>query len=796
MYGGISAIKGIHIESGAFAPGADFRLFDDDSKEGVPCRASIVFGRNGSGKTTISREIARIASRTSAGGYLYGADGKAVSLSGAERARIRVFNEDYVREKVLVETDGVESIVMLGEQVDAKKKINEIDKELVELGKQSVELRDVRSRLESGRESITSLEKAAKTAAKDGGWADRRAAIDGGRSSLTPARWDAILASETKKPRKSLQDEFDRKLAELGRADAAGSAIAGRVPILDPSLFDEDWLVSLLAKKLDEPILTDRERRIMSLVQEGQQEIVETARDVFSRGETTVCPMCQRELSAEYRKSLEESILRVLSDAVDAYRADLNRARIPEINEDAMALRDIPQELLDGYRKALAAANAVISSYERMVGERLGAIYTQVETDPLGLAEAIAALNAEAAAANDEIDSINASVRDRDALRGRLLDIADQIAWLDAKDEIAALDSAKAELSTAKKKLDEIDGRRRKLNADLNRERTRMAMTNIAAETINSFLANVYFDTGRFVLVPEGNVYKIRSRGKPVRPQDVSAGERNVLALCYFFSESGRGRFEGSEDADPQYIVLDDPISSFDVESEIGICSLMRERFEGILTANEESRVTVMTHSLNAFQETERILSDLSETLKTAHGGRILYKPFRLTHGGTEDYVMKRSEYQSLLKRAYDFASSETEDEAESYVIGNVLRRIVEGYSTFNYGIKMEMLARDPELVGRMGPVGKALSGVMYRLALNDESHLKDRVASLSPTAIFEPYSYDEKRAIARYVFVMLSHLDPDHIVKQLGRLGIPRVEIQKNVTRWEVPYTHAANNH
>lgn len=448
-----------------------------------------------------------------------------------------------------------------------------------------------------------------------------------------------------------------------------------------------------------------------------------------------------------------------------------------------------------GYRalSAARAEEAAAALAAELSGADAGEAAGIVETAPLGLAGAIAALNAEAAAANEEIDSINASVRDRDALRGRLLGLADQIAWLDAKDEIAALDSAKAELSAAKEKLDEIDGRRRKLNADLNRERTRMAMTNIAAETINSFLANAYFDTGRFVLVPEGNVYKIRSRGKPVRPQDVSAGERNVLALCYFFSESGRGRFEGSEDADPQYIVLDDPISSFDVENEIGICSLMRERFEGILTANEESRVTVMTHSLNAFQETERILSDLSETLKTAHGGRILYKPFRLTRGGTEEYVMKRSEYQSLLKRAYDFASSEAEDEAESYVIGNVLRRIVEGYSTFNYGIKMEMLARDPALVGRMGPVGKVLSGVMYRLALNDGSHLRDRVASLSPTAIFEPYSYEEKRVMARCVLVMLSRLDPYHVVRHLRNFGVSPSEVQENVRRWEEPLERGA---
>ena len=92
---------------------------------------------------------------------------------------------------------------------------------------------------------------------------------------------------------------------------------------------------------------------------------------------------------------------------------------------------------------------------------------------------------------------------------------------------------------------------------------------------------------------------------------------------------------------------------------------------------------------------------------------------------------------------------------------------------------KMEMLARDPALVGRMGPVGKTLSGVMYRLALNNGSHLRDRVASLSPTAIFEPYSYEEKRVMARCVLVMLSRLDPDHVVKHLRNFGVSPTEVQ-----------------
>lgn len=84
-------------------------------------------------------------------------------------------------------------------------------------------------------------------------------------------------------------------------------------------------------------------------------------------------------------------------------------------------------------------------------------------------------------------------------------------------------------------------------------------MTEIAVASINRFLSSVYFDAARFKLVPFGDVYKIESYGKPVAPKAISTGERNILALCYFFSEGGRGKFEGLEDSDPQYLVIDDP---------------------------------------------------------------------------------------------------------------------------------------------------------------------------------------------------------------------------------------------
>nr|WP_270471835.1 AAA family ATPase [Collinsella intestinalis] len=222
------------------------------------------------------------------------------------------------------------------------------------------------------------------------------------------------------------------------------------------------------------------------------------------------------------------------------------------------------------------------------------------------------------------------------------------------------------------------------------------------------------------------------------------------------------------------------------MESEIGICSLMRERFETILAANEESRITVMTHSVSVMHEMEHILSDLKKTFKASGNKKLDYAIYRLAENSTETYEMRKTEYQNLLKLAYDFASSDVEDIEETYVIGNVLRRIVEGYSTFNYGVSMEMLARDPDLVKRLGPASEMLSAVMYRLALNDESHLKDRIASLNPMVGFGQYSYDEKRIVARCVLVMLFRFDQEHVIKHLLRGGVSSGEVKKSIEEWE----------
>lgn len=403
---------------------------------------------------------------------------------------------------------------------------------------------------------------------------------------------------------------------------------------------------------------------------------------------------------------------------------------------------------------------------------------------PLGLCEAINLLNEEVDKLNSEIQSLNHAVKDRGKIKNELLRISDQIAWIDAKDRISAGKEAESKLEKTNDDLEEVEKSIASLRRERDGEEAKLKKTEIAAKKINAYLANVYFDKDRFRLVPTEGMYKIQVRGESVPPNKVSTGERNVLALCYFFSESGKEKFEGSEDNEAQYIVLDDPISSFDMENEVGICALIRERASHILDANGNSRITILTHNTSVMQELSHVFDDINSVKTKDKRYKIDY--FELHNGkmGESAYPSKRKEYAVLLDRAYRYAKSTQEDSDESFLIGNILRRILEGYCTFNYGIGMGEICHDEILRTRCGEAYNMLSNAMYRLILNDGSHFEERVASLDSSVAFNRYSYQEKRTMAQCVFVILNYLDKDHIAKQLA--GVSKEEIRRNISKWQ----------
>ena len=186
-------------------------------------------------------------------------------------------------------------------------------------------------------------------------------------------------------------------------------------------------------------------------------------------------------------------------------------------------------------------------------------------------------------------------------------------------------------------------------------------------------------------------------------------------------------------------------------------------------------------------EQLTNIFSDVSDTFDKEN---IKADLFELRGRSSEPRNEQSSEYVALLKRAYKFASAGDVDPNESYVVGNILRRVLEGYSTFNYGIGMSRLSRDPDLRERLGDQLPFLEDAMYRLALNDASHMEKRVKAFNPTNAFERYSDEEKKKCAQCVMVILDKLDPVHLKKHLGCCQISQQEIEGNLRKWSNRFT------
>lgn len=371
------------------------------------------------------------------------------------------------------------------------------------------------------------------------------------------------------------------------------------------------------------------------------------------------------------------------------------------LNKQAFLPSQISPDTVNAYEDAFQGANEAIDHVNSLISQRKSNLYSVIEISDLGLDTAISRFNAAVDAINADIESLNAAIRDKDNLKTRLREINDQIAYVDARDAIFRYDAAETKLHEARENLRKRREKQDRLRGERGAQEAKVRMTEIAVTSINRFLSSVYFDAARFRLVPFGDVYRIESFGKPVAPKAISTGERNILALCYFFSEGGRGKFEGLEDSDPQYLVIDDPVSSFDMENRVGICSLLRERISHVLRANVESRVTVMTHDAATVAELEHILGDVKCDFDPSDNYG--YCLLELTEGATLQYTRTRKNQCSiLLKTVYDYALSEEDLGEESYVIGNVMRRVLEGYSSFNFGMDIKTIINKSEAVKKV----------------------------------------------------------------------------------------------
>lgn len=163
---------------------------------------------------------------------------------------------------------------------------------------------------------------------------------------------------------------------------------------------------------------------------------------------------------------------------------------------------------------------------------------------------------------------------------------------------------------------------------------------------------------------------------------DISEGERNILALLFFYFELYKDKLQEEPKDEIKLILIDDPISSLDEGNRIYVLEIVKH----ILKSKFE-QVFIFTHSWNDF-------CDITYGIKSGkdHGG---YEFFEITKDSnshsTIDTIEKPaiSPYKVLFREVYELSQKDIAyklNDCELYHYANSMRRVFEDFLSFKCG--------------------------------------------------------------------------------------------------------------
>lgn len=315
------SFKKLSIKGGCFDSITELELFKKDP-------VSIIYGRNGSGKTTIAHSIGEltkpIAERNP--DFIVSSD---TPISGDKKDCVFIFNEDFVREQVRVEKDGINTIVMLGEQVELDEKITKLQDDLLKLQNEYRKLEEEKDKYENASLSISPsyyFNQIRDGLRSDGGWADIDRDLKGNiqKSRINDEVVNRLMNLE--EPTEDFETLRERVTTDLNLYQESENAQPIIWTKVEPALPDSLAAVNeLLARPLDAPVLTDRERRLIKLLSTQSMYSTEDAQRLLET-DWDICPVCYRDLTNTDRNGLVQTLTHILNKEATEYKRLLQEA--------------------------------------------------------------------------------------------------------------------------------------------------------------------------------------------------------------------------------------------------------------------------------------------------------------------------------------------------------------------------------------------------------------------------------------------------------------------------------------
>ena len=695
---------------------------------------NIFYGRNYSGKTTLSRifrafETGVISDKYQSPEFSLKIKGEKEEITQkniCNKRNIRVFNEDFIKENLsfIVDPDKeIKSFAILGD--DNNRIISEIESLKSELGeneegKQKTGLYKSQEEAQSQFTDANSeyirasqnLEAQLKTEATDSKKGIKYQSDLFGDQNYTIAKLKNEINRVLDNSYKQISSEEEEKLKALLKEEIK-SVISKKTDVLN--------YISLSAsvKELVERKI-EASQKIQELVENSLlNEWVKRGKEV-QKGRT-ICAFCGNPISSErwnlLQKHFNEEVDKLDIDSTDLINkldAEISHIeKICTINENSFyteqqkslfEIKNKYSNFLDLYKKAITQLKEKVNYKCKHVFETIE--FSDSNNSSISDFDIIKEeYNALVSEANDyakELDSKKKNAQEE----LRLNEIFNFLQTINYSTQKADIDSKKSIVNEKQSMLDDINT---KINNQLfliSQKQEELNDEEKGARKVNEYLSNFFGNSSlQLKAVRKEEIqeeddarhlyFEIQRNGE--KAYNMSEGECSLVAFCYFMAKLEDINTNGKK----PIIWIDDPISSLDSNHIFFMYSLISEK---IVLNNNFEQLFISTHNLDFLKYLKRLRNTFIEakSMKKWKGNDVLLQKeakkeyFCITRNGLYSTIipmpsyMKEyvTEFNYLFNEIYKCANIEnaTDDNYPSiYNFGNNARKFLEIYLFYKF---------------------------------------------------------------------------------------------------------------
>lgn len=747
-------------------------------------RSMIIFGRNGTGKSTISKSISSLRDISEDITLINEKNrvSNTINITDRDKETIFVYNEEFQNEKVtFIENERFEAIVLIDDQKDLMSKIALNKSEVKRLESKLTQYNDALSTAENDiKESIVGTKKSR--------WKSIFSELNDKNPYFNASLINRISSSVSSRSVVELGENLSNLIKEI--ESAKNEKRINRCSEVEIPINEIKNKLKIIAEPVSMIELTERENQIIEILGNNVDSSIEKTENIL-KGNSNNCPTCFQEINEDYKRDTLaqlKSVLKkqLLNNEISEHIECIDQViKISELIIAELDFVDLDKRIEEDVRislnKSIEDLKSKLNLMIKKLKDKKSNVYRTSDFNDETLFKAKNAYDVSLSKYNRACDEYNIRFNKLDENIKEANKLNDKLAYKETENFCKELFENREKINKAEKSIEE-------LNEEIVKDEQSVKNTTLALNNINKQLGRVFYESERLKLEQEDGFYYVLSRGKRTKLSSLSTGERNAIGLCYFFSIVNQNQNVDNQYNLPLLIVLDDPVSSFDHEIKLGIYSLLRGEIEKIGIGNENSKILILTHDSDVYYNCFKIFEDIldADGKRVFRDNQIKLKQLN-SMTGIETAEKEENFYSTQLTKIYDFACIEDEecDFAKEFspYIGNVMRRVLEAFSTFNYQKGISELSSNEVLLSESiddREERELLKSHMYRLLLNGESHYSDKIYGMTERDREVLLTIKQKIQTARFVLVLLYSLNPIHLKYQINNLD------QTILERWK----------